>query len=245
MQPYFPTFVYALPKRSKPLYLRRRGEDHYVTTLERGRVVYVGYNRVLGSTGPDARKLLRLVKKKKFRRVIVDMRLNPGGDNHTYVDLLRALRSKRVNKKGRLVVLIGRSTFSAAQNFITELERKTRAVFVGETSGGSPNLYGDVQPVDLPSAGLRRRHRRDLLAEELRRRPAGRDRAEDPVALSSKAFFAAGTRCSRQRSGTALPRRAAGAGRTAPLRGRSIRASPSQITGAGGDRRRGRAPGRP
>ncbi len=190
MQPYFPTFVYALPKRSKPLYLRRRGQDHYVTTLERGRVVYVGYNRVLGSTGPDARKLLRLVKKKTFRRVIVDMRLNPGGDNHTYVDLLRALRSKRVNKKGRLVVLIGRSTFSAAQNFITELERKTRAVFVGETSGGSPNLYGDVQPVDLPSAGLRV----DIAAIYWQKSFAGDPRVaiepKIPVALSSKAFFA-------------------------------------------------------
>ena len=118
------------------------------------------------------------------------MRLNPGGDNHTYVDLLRALRSKRVNKKGRLVVLIGRSTFSAAQNFITELERKTRAVFVGETSGGSPNLYGDVQPVDLPSAGLRV----DIAAIYWQKSFAGDPRVaiepKVPVALSSKAFFA-------------------------------------------------------
>jgi hypothetical protein len=51
-------------------------------------------------------------------------------------------------------VLISRSTFSAAENFITELERKTRAVFIGETSGGSPNLYGDAAGVELPTAGL-------------------------------------------------------------------------------------------
>jgi hypothetical protein len=51
-------------------------------------------------------------------------------------------------------VLISRSTFSAAQNFITELERRTKVTFVGETSGGSPNLYGDVQPVELPTAGV-------------------------------------------------------------------------------------------
>jgi C-terminal processing protease CtpA/Prc len=70
------------------------------------------------------------------------------------VPLLAALRSKRINKPGKLAVLIGRSTFSAAQNFITELERKTRVTFVGEPSGGSPNLYGDVQRVELPSAGV-------------------------------------------------------------------------------------------
>src|SRR4029078_6993622 len=88
-----------------------------------------------------------------MRRVVVDVRLNPGGDNHTYAPLLKVLRSKAVNRPGRLVVLISRSTFSAAAHFITELDRKTKAVFVGETSGGAPNLYGDVAPVDLPTAG--------------------------------------------------------------------------------------------
>jgi hypothetical protein len=155
MQPDFPSFVYALPRRrTGPLYLRRRGEDHYVTTLDHGRVVYAGYNLTRGSTVPEARKVSRLAKKRKVRRVIVDVRLNPGGDNHTYRPLLAALRARSVNRPGRLVVLISRSTFSAAQNFITELERRTKVTFIGETSGGSPNLYGDVQPVELPTAGV-------------------------------------------------------------------------------------------
>jgi hypothetical protein len=154
MEPAFPGFVYALPRRAAPLYLRRRGRDHYVTTVSRGRAVFVGYNFTVGSTYTEARQVLRLAKRKKIRSVIVDVRLNPGGDNSTYVDLLRALRSKTVNRRGRLVVLISRSTFSAAQNFITELERKTKAVFIGETSGGSPNLWGDAAGVDLPYAGV-------------------------------------------------------------------------------------------
>jgi hypothetical protein len=154
MHPLFPSFVYALPKRPKPLYLRRRGEDHYVTTINRGRAVFVGYNMTVGSTWPEARKLAWLVKSRKVRRVVVDVRLNPGGDNHTYAPLFAVLRSKAVNRPGRLVVLISRSTFSAAENFITDLERRTRAVFVGETSGGSPNLYGDATGVDLPAAGV-------------------------------------------------------------------------------------------
>jgi Peptidase family S41 len=149
----FPTLVYALPRRPAPLYLRRRATSLYVTTLQRGRVVYVGYNAVRPNTYAASRKLLRLARQRKVRRVIVDVRLNPGGDNHTYVWLLGALRSKTVNRRGRLIVLMGRSTFSAAQNFITEVERRTRAIFVGETSGGSPNLYGDIRPVRLPSSG--------------------------------------------------------------------------------------------
>jgi hypothetical protein len=154
MHPLFPSFVYALPKRPQPLYLRRRGEDHYVTTVDRGRVVFVGYNLTLGSAGPEARRVLQLARQRKVRRVIVDVRLNPGGDNHTYTPLLAALRSKAVNRPGRLVVLISRSTFSAAANFITDVERRTRAVFVGETSGGAPNIYGDATGVNLPFAGV-------------------------------------------------------------------------------------------
>ena len=134
----------------------------------------------LGSTGPDARKLARLVKSRKVRRVVVDVRLNPGGDNHTYAPLLAVLRSKAVNRPGRLVVLISRSTFSAAANFITELDRKTKAVFVGETSGGAPNLYGDVAPVDLPVGRRDRGRRGRLLADELRDGSAERDRAGRP-----------------------------------------------------------------
>src|SRR5436305_22724 len=154
MHPLFPSFVYALPKRPKPLYLRRRGEDHYVTTLDRGRVVFVGYNRTVGPTSAEVRRVMRLARQRKVRRVVVDVRLNPGGDNHTYAPLYAALRSKLVNRRGRLVVLISRSTFSAAANFITDLDRHTHAVFAGELSGGSPNLYGDAIGVDLPVAGV-------------------------------------------------------------------------------------------
>src|SRR4029079_19338075 len=55
---------------------------------------------------------------------------------------------------GRLYVLIGRLTFSAAGNFATEVEAKTGAVFVGEDMGSSPNLYGDVLRSPLRTIGI-------------------------------------------------------------------------------------------
>lgn len=189
MTPEFPSFVYALPKRPQPLYLRRRGDDHYVTTIDRGRAIFVGYNFTLGSTGPDARKLARLLKSRKVRRVVVDVRLNPGGDNHTYVPLLKVLRSKAVNRPGRLFVLISRSTFSAAANFITELDRKTKAVFVGETSGGAPNLYGDVAAVDLPTAGVTVNVAAVYWQLGAASDPRNAIEPDVPVALGSSAFF--------------------------------------------------------
>jgi Peptidase family S41 len=187
----FPTFVYALPRRPAPLYLRRRATSLYVTTLQRGRVVYVGYNLTQASTYLAARKVLRLARQRKVRRVIVDVRLNPGGDNHTYVWLLNALRSETINRRGKLVVLIGRSTFSAAQNFITDVERRTRAIFVGETSGGSPNLYGDVRPVRLPTTGWTVNVAAIWWVKSRAGDPRVATEPHVPVALSSTDFFAA------------------------------------------------------
>src|ERR1044072_4313242 len=104
-----PSFVYALPKLPQPLYLRRRGDDHYVTTIDRGRAIFIGYNLTLGSTGPDTRQLARPLKSRKGRRVGVHLRLNPGGNNHPCVPLLKVLPSKAVTRPGRLFVLISRS----------------------------------------------------------------------------------------------------------------------------------------
>jgi hypothetical protein len=137
-----------------PLWLRQPAAPLTISTLQRGRVVYVSYKHVTVQTGPAAQRILRFAKAKRFRRVIVDVRLNGGGDNTTYRPLLAALRSRSVNRYARPVVLVGRATFSAAQNFITELEQRPRPVFVGEPSGGSPNLYGDNRSIDLPGLGL-------------------------------------------------------------------------------------------
>src|SRR5439155_8897067 len=117
-----------------------------------GTVFYVGYNLTEGGTWTLAQRTLKAAKAKRLRAVVVDLRNNPGGDSHTYVDLLDAL--VRVAKTKRVVVIISRTTFSAAENFAADLERLVHPVFVGEPSGGSPNLYGDATVTSLPASGL-------------------------------------------------------------------------------------------
>jgi C-terminal processing protease CtpA/Prc len=85
--------------------------------------------------------------------VIVDIRLNGGGDNTTYSELVQLLASKQVNRRGRLYLLVGRATFSAAANFAAEIDRDTRAIIVGEETGGGVETYGDTNRVTLPTLG--------------------------------------------------------------------------------------------
>ena len=83
--------------------------------------------------------------------MVLDVRLNGGGDNTTFGPLTDAIRaSQAMNQRGRLYGLMGRHTFSAAGNFITVLQRDTHAILVGEPTGGAPNQYGDARNVSLP-----------------------------------------------------------------------------------------------
>ena len=54
-----------------------------------------------------SRSLLARARNPKVRRVVVDVRLNGGGDNTSYSPLLDALRARAINRPGRLVLLTG------------------------------------------------------------------------------------------------------------------------------------------
>jgi hypothetical protein len=144
-----------LPRtRPTPLYLKRLASPLWVGALERGRTVFVGFNSVQRPEFSLVDRISKLARRPKVRRVIVDLRLNGGGDNTTYGLLLSALQEKAVNKKGRLRALIGRATFSAAANFAADLDRYTKATFFGEPTGGGVEIYGDAVSVLLPKSGV-------------------------------------------------------------------------------------------
>lgn len=96
-------------------------------------------------------EVFRAVEEYGAEKLIIDMRSNGGGDNRLNRRLVHSiLRHDRINQWGRLFVFIGRKTFSAACNAVVELEQHTRALFVGEPTGGRPNHYGETNLVHLP-----------------------------------------------------------------------------------------------
>jgi hypothetical protein len=157
-------------------------DNQVVKMLDGGRVVYAAYNVTLGDTTDFADEIVR--RADGVRRVVIDLRNNPGGNNGTYPPLLEALTPLDV------VALIGRTTFSAAANFITELERTADVLFVGEPSGGAPNLYGDPVAVSLPATGWTV----NVAGVYWEKSEAGDPRLaiepDIPVELSSEDFFA-------------------------------------------------------
>jgi hypothetical protein len=82
---------------------------------------------------------------------VVDLRWNGGGNTFLTQALLHHLVAcRKLDQRGALFVIIGRATFSAAQNTATAIERETDAIFVGEPSGSRPNFIGETIPFELP-----------------------------------------------------------------------------------------------
>ena len=50
-------------------------------------------------------------------------------------------------------MLTGRNTFSAAQIFISQLDRTGHATFAGESSSSKPNFVGEENDLTLPWSG--------------------------------------------------------------------------------------------
>ena len=90
------------------------------------RTAYVQYNFVGSGVAAVAKEVGARLSQGDVDRIVIDVRHNPGGDNTTYGPLLTFLRSPEVNQPGRLYVIMGRATFSAAGNFVTEVDRGTR-----------------------------------------------------------------------------------------------------------------------
>jgi hypothetical protein len=140
-----------LPRLPGVRYLERRDERSWVESLGGGRIL-VAYNVTRGETDSLAEEIAATARADSPRTLMLDLRLNGGGDNTTYGPLLAELQ--RQAEAAQLVVLISRITFSAAMQLVVDLEQRTNAVFVGEPTGGSPNQFGDAMEVALPETGL-------------------------------------------------------------------------------------------
>lgn len=188
--PMFGHYPSIFPASSRPIYLAGSAKPLWARTLAGGRAVYVGYNSVRLPAPAVLRKLQRLVRGKTVRRVVVDVRLNGGGDNTTYGELTSLVRSPYVNRRGRLYLLVGRATFSAAANFAAEIDRDTRAIIVGEPTGGGVETYGDTFPLLLPTVGwyvhIAARHHERKRSRSDRRLAVAPDVRVD---LTSRQFF--------------------------------------------------------
>jgi tetratricopeptide (TPR) repeat protein len=138
-----------------PLYLRNTDIPYWFDHLPGHNLVYFQFNGVGDHPAEPlaafCERLFRFIDRHQVSKLVIDLRWNGGGNTYLSQPLLHHLiASDKVSQPGGLYVIIGRGTFSAAQNTATAIGRETSAIFVGEPSGSRPNFTGEAVPFQLP-----------------------------------------------------------------------------------------------
>jgi len=144
----------------RPRHLRNRELPFWFEYLPADDLVYFQFNAVRDHPAETfaafCDRLFGFIEDHNAGRLVIDMRWNGGGNTFLSQHLLHHLiASKRLTRRGALFVIIGRLTFSAAQNTVTAIERETSAIFVGEPTGSRPNFIGERIDFELPYSKLR------------------------------------------------------------------------------------------
>jgi tetratricopeptide (TPR) repeat protein len=142
-----------------PLWLKDARNNYWFEYLAGSKTLYVQYNAVQNKSDESIAEFFKRVfafaEANPIDRFVIDMRNNGGGNNSLNWPIVYGLiRSDKVNQLGKFFVIIGRETFSAAQNGVNQLERHSKVTFVGEPTAGNPNHFGDPARMLLPNSGL-------------------------------------------------------------------------------------------
>ena len=141
-----------------PLWLSRPDDNFWLERLS-PTTLYVQLNQCYDSEkltlSQFAAQMTRELQAPDMLNLVVDVRRNNGGNEDSVRVVAAAIISFQVQRpQARVFVLIGRHTLSAAQNFISTLDRWMKVQFVGEDSGSRPNHVGDDTLVLLPYSGV-------------------------------------------------------------------------------------------
>jgi hypothetical protein len=152
------SFQHALDGQSTPLYLRRPDDSYWSARLGTD-LLYVQLRRIRNAAAVSltefARSTVDAVERERIRYVVVDLRASPGGNSNLLFSFSRRL-PQVVATDGRVFVLIGPNTFSAA--IITAARLKyfggARTLLMGEDMADSGRFWSDGGRATLPNSHI-------------------------------------------------------------------------------------------
>jgi hypothetical protein len=136
-----------------PLFLQKPDDSFWYTYLFDRQTVYCSF-RGYKELAQRAKGLFELIQQQRADKLVIDMRLNGGGD---YTQGLKYLihpiqKLPEINRKGHLFVLVGARTFSAAMSNAAHFRYQTEAILVGQEIGEKPNSYQEGRGMTLPNS---------------------------------------------------------------------------------------------
>lgn len=185
----------GLERGKSPRYLSSNNVNYWSEILPESNSAFVQFNDVLNMTSLSLKdfnfQLRDQISREGVDNLILDLRHNSGGDGSITSPLLATLvLFEALNPDGKLFVLMGRNTFSAAHTLLLDIERLTNAILVGEPSGSRPNALSEAGWFQLPHSGIT-----GIVSSQFHQSGSAEDHRiwlapHVPVSLSSKHYFA-------------------------------------------------------
>jgi C-terminal processing protease CtpA/Prc len=144
--------------KNDPLYMQNQDENYWFKYLKDEKTMYFKYNSCMEMKEKPfkefSQELLQSIDKNKPEKLVIDLRDNGGGSSSILEPFIKEIKKRSINNKNRLFVIVGRRTFSSAILNALTLKNETKAIFVGEPTGGKPNHYGEVREFKLPNTKI-------------------------------------------------------------------------------------------
>ncbi len=142
-----------------PRYLKQLDKIYYYEYLPEQKTVYIRHSQIQDDPEEDIpafyERVFDFIDNNDVERLVLDVRLNGGGNNYKNKPIVTGIiESKKINKIGKFIVILGRRTFSACQNLVNELDNYTNVIFIGEPTSENINFYGDNNRVELPNSKI-------------------------------------------------------------------------------------------
>lgn len=144
-----------LPADPHVLYLSRMDEVLWWAPLaDDPSTLFVQYNRVENIPAAQLASLSTALEGSQIDRIVLDIRHNYGGEVPTLGPVVSLFQAQAAAHPGRLVLVTGRNTFSAASIFAARLAAAGNVVVAGEPMAGCPTTYANTSDLRLPFSGI-------------------------------------------------------------------------------------------
>lgn len=147
-----------------PLYLSRfipSRIPYWFEYIPEDRMIYVQYNNVANwNRDPFKDFTERLFKTydahlSEIDKLVIDVRFNSGGNGYLLPPFIREFVLRRDSlTRGKLYIITGGQTFSAASNFIGRMLKNSSVITVGDIAAGPLNWCSDIITFALPNSNL-------------------------------------------------------------------------------------------
>jgi len=159
------TKIFFGEKDSLPIYLstfiKSPNDPFWFQYLPDNRMIYFQLNQIFDGSKESlldfTRKVLSFYDEKTstIDKFVIDLRFNEGGNGELVSELVREFKQRNNSlDKGKLFIITGNNTFSAASVFTGQMLKATNVITVGEIADGPLNFSSDPVMFYLPNSNL-------------------------------------------------------------------------------------------